>query len=318
VTGGRAALPIGLVGCGNWGRYILRDLVSLGCEVSVVAPSPASRVHAQQYGAARIAERIDQLPSSLAGVVVATPTVTHAEVVEELLPRAVPVFVEKPLTADVASARRIADAAGERVFVMDKWRYHPGVEMLREIAHEGELGPVEALRAVRVDWGNPHADVDAIWILAPHDLSIAHEILGHVPEPVAAHALVSSGRPSELIGVLGTRPRVVLEVSARQPERRRVLTLQCRDGAAVLGDAYADAVVIRRGAGDASDGGEERRPISSAMPLLRELEAFVGYLNGGPPPRGSAHTGAEIVAAIERLRALAGLPPGSGARRQSG
>jgi predicted dehydrogenase len=314
VTASAAQLPIGLVGCGNWGRHILRDLVSLGCEVSVVAPSSASRAYAEQYGAARIVEQLDALPTSLAGLVVATPTITHAEVVEALLPRGVPVFVEKPLTADAASAHRIADAAGDRVFVMDKWRYHPGVEALREIADRSELGPVEALRAVRVDWGNPHADVDAIWILAPHDLSIAHEVLGHVPEPVAAHALVNAGRPTELIGVLGTRPRVVLEVSARQPERRRVLTLQCRDGAAVLGDAYADALVIRRGADDSPGGVEERRPISKAMPLLRELEAFVGHLRGGPPPRGSARTGAEIVAAIERLRALAGLPAGSPAQ----
>jgi predicted dehydrogenase len=302
---------IGLVGCGHWGRHILRDLVSLGCEVSVVAPSPQSHANAREHGAARIADRIDQLPGVLAGIVVATPTITHAEVVEALLPRGVPLFVEKPLTADPASAQRIADAAGDRVFVMDKWRYHPGVELLREIAHKEELGPVEGLRAVRVDWGNPHADVDAIWILAPHDLSIAHEILGYVPEPVSAHALVTGGRPTELIGVLGTRPRVVIEVSARQPERRRVLTLQCRDGAAVLGDAYADAVVIRRGSDDSPGGDEERRSISRAMPLLRELEAFVGHLRGGPPPRGSAHTGAEIVAAIGKLRALAGLPAGS-------
>jgi predicted dehydrogenase len=302
---GAARLPIGLVGCGNWGRHILRDLVSLGCEVSVVAPSAASRGFAEQFGAVRIVDRIDALPASLAGLVVATPTITHAQVVEALLPRGVPMFVEKPLTADAASARRIADAAGERVFVMDKWRYHPGVELLREIAQKGELGPVEGLRALRVDWGHSHSDVDAIWILAPHDLSIAHEILGYVPEPVAAHALVSDGRASELIGVLGAHPRVVIEVSARQPERRRVVTLQCRDGAAVLGDAYADAVVLRRG------GEQERRAISDAMPLLRELEAFVAHLCGGPPPRGSARTGAEIVAAIERLRALAGISPDS-------
>jgi predicted dehydrogenase len=305
---GTSRLPIGLVGCGRWGRHILRDLVSLGCEVSVVAPSPESRAHARERGAARIVEHLDALPDALAGLVVATPTVTHAEVVEALLPRGVPIFVEKPLTADVASARRIACAAGERVFVMEKWRYHPGVEALREIAQGGELGPVEGLRAVRVDWGNPHSDVDAIWILAPHDLSIAHEVLGYLPEPVAAHVLPGEGRPAELIGVLGKRPRVVIEVSARQPERRRVLTLQCRDGAAVLGDAYADALVIRRGAGD--EGAVERRSISQAMPLLRELEAFVDHLRGGPPPRGSARVGAEIVAAIARLRELAGLPAG--------
>jgi len=306
---GSGRLPVGLVGCGAWGRHILRDLVSLGCEVSVVARSEASRERARERGATRLFHSADALPHDLAGIVVATPTVTHADVVEALLPRGVPLYVEKPLSADAESAQRIADAAGERVFVMDKWRYHRGIEALREIARSGELGPVEGVRSVRVGWGNPHEDVDAIWILAPHDLAIAHEILGHLPEPLSAYATSSGGVPQELIGVLGPAPRLVLEVGARQPDRRRAITLQCRDGAAVLGDAYADALVVRRGSPDTGgDGPEERRPFADEMPLYRELEDFVAHLRGGPPPRGDAKAGAAIVAAIARLRELAGLP----------
>ena len=75
--------------------------------------------------AAEIVGSVDELPE-VEGIVVATPTSTHAEVVEEALGLGVPVFVEKPLTDDAAAAERLASAAEDRLFVMDKWRYHSG------------------------------------------------------------------------------------------------------------------------------------------------------------------------------------------------
>ena len=176
---------VGLVGCGSWGRYILRDLLSLGCSVSVVARSPESRARAE--GADTIAGSVAELPE-VDGIAIATPTTTHATVIEQALERGVPVFVEKPLTNDPAAADRLAAAAGERLFVMDKWRYHPGVELLRDLARDGSLGAVRGLLTTRIGWGNPHDDVDAAWVLAPHDLSIALEILGELPEARAAVA----------------------------------------------------------------------------------------------------------------------------------
>jgi len=70
----------------------------------------------------------------VAGVVVATPTSTHAAVVAETLALGVPMFVEKPLTDDPESATTLAERAGNRLFVMDKWRYHPGIEALAAMA----------------------------------------------------------------------------------------------------------------------------------------------------------------------------------------
>src|SRR5687767_6539437 len=175
-------LQVGLIGCGQWGRHILRDLLSLDCDVTVVGGSEVGRQNAREGGATRIVEHVDQLPQ-VSGLVVATPASTHAAVIESLLHRNVPIFTEKPLTADRESARRLAQQAPERLFVMDKWRYHAGVEMLRDIARTEELGPVLGLRTTRVQWGNPHADVDASWVLMPHDLSIALEVFGKIPKP---------------------------------------------------------------------------------------------------------------------------------------
>jgi predicted dehydrogenase len=298
-------IQVGLVGCGRWGRHILRDLRSLGAEVSVCVPSEEGRARARDLGAVSVHARPEDLPEA-AGYVVASPTVTHAAVVEALIPRGRPIYVEKPLTVETASAERILRAAPNQVFCMDKWRWHPGIEMLRDLARGGALGELRALRSFRLGWGNPHADVDAIWILIPHDLSITLEVLGTLPPAVAAFT-AAPGRADGLLAVLEAPdgPRVTLEVSAEHPVSRRALTVIGSTGSAQLGDSYDDAVLIRR-PGD--DGRGEKIQVSTEFPLLRELRGFMEHLAGGPPPRSSAADASEGVRRIAELRALAGLP----------
>ena len=302
-------LTVGLVGCGRWGRHVLRDLRTLGCRVVVAARSDESRANAHAGGAEAVVPTAEALPD-VAGVVVASPTVTHADVIEALLPRGVPVFTEKPMTADADRAEALATAAPDRLFVMDKWRYHPGVEALAGIAASGELGRPLGLRTTRTQWGNPHADVDALWILAPHDLAIMLEVLGDLPAPRAAVATHTAGRVTDFVGLLGDDPWGAFEISGRTPGYRREVRLHLEGGVAVLDDGYADAVfVYRDGPAEGLAGpAPERRPVPTDLPLLRELRAFVGHLRGWPPPKSSAADGARIVRAVADLRRLAGLP----------
>jgi predicted dehydrogenase len=241
--------------------------------------------------------------------VVATPTATHAEVTEELIPRGLPIYVEKPLTSDVAAAARLVELAPDRLFVMHKWRYHPGIELLGEIARSQELGRIVGLRTVRVGWGNPHPDVDGVWILVPHDLSIALEILGEIPEPRSAVVEVVAGSWAGLVGLLGDDPWFALECSTAHPVRRREIRLICSDGVAMVHDPYADHIVVTRGDPNEGTRKEERRPISTEFPLLRELRAFLEYLDGGPPPKSNAEEALADVATVDRLRRLASLQP---------
>jgi len=299
-------MVVGLVGCGGWGRHILRDLVALGCEVPVVARSEESRARAEEGGAAAIVADVASLPR-LDGVVVATPTASHAETLEEVLPLGAPVFCEKPLTDNPESAARLAEHAPDRLFVMDKWRYHPGVAELAVIARERRLGTVAGLRTVRVGWGNPHPDVDMVWILAPHDLSIALEVLGALPRAEAAAAQWLGEEATHLTALLrGDRWWHALEVSARSAERIRRIELHCDGGVAALADGWDEHVTVFR---DGPDGPvEERIETPGELPLLAELRAFVEHLDGGPPPRSSAAEGAATVATIADLRRLAGEP----------
>jgi len=302
-NGGSARPRVGLIGCGRWGRHILRDLRSLGCEVPVLARSQASRERAAEGGATEIVAEVASL-RELDGVVVATPTSTHAEVVEEALGLGVPVYVEKPLTAAVASARRLAAAAPERLFVMDKWRYHPGVRELARIARSRELGEVVGFHSRRVTLGHRYSDIDTVWIHTPHDLAIALELLGEVPAPRAAVPEMVGGELAGMTAVFGEAPWAVIEVSTLAPAHRRELRLVCEGGVAQLDGGYADAVVVgRAGAIDADS--VERRPLQGELPLLAELRAFVEHLRGGPPPLSSAAEGVAIVEAVERTIEIA-------------
>jgi predicted dehydrogenase len=269
----------------------------------VVARSRESIARAEEGGAAAIVGDSDAL-RNLDALVVATPTSTHAAVLEEVLERGVPVFCEKPLTDDPEAAERLAAHAPDTLFVMDKWRYHPGVIELAAIARERRLGPVSGLRTVRVGWGNPHDDADPVWVLAPHDLAIGYEILGAFGEPEAAVGQWHDGGAVHLSGVLrGDGWWQTLEVSGRAAERKRTVELYCDEGVAVLGDGWDEHVTVYRDGPDSVV--EERIETPGELPLLAELRAFVDHVRGGPPPRSSAAEGAAVVSAIAQLRALA-------------
>ena len=298
-------MRIGLVGCGSWGQYILRDLRVLGAEVMVVARSPESRATAQTGGAVSIHGDVRDLPPA-DGYVVATTTSTHADIVEALLPTGRPIFVEKPLCDDPARARSIADRAGERVFSMDKWRYHGGVLKLADLHAQGFLGKTLHLQSWRLGWHSHDKTSDSIWHLMPHDLSITLEILGHLPRVRQASGYTAFGVHSEAMALLqdDSGPSVGLHVSGCHPITRRSVLLVGSEGSAQFGGSYDDRIQVRW-----QDGRTEDIAIATDMPLLAELRVFLDHIRGGPAPKSPAPEAAAIVRHIADIRAMAGLAP---------
>lgn len=293
---------IGLVGVGNWGKLILRDLVSLGCEVHAVAVSKSSVSNAQEFGAASIVSSISELPELDAAV--AAPIVTrHAEVVLALgEAQPGPIFCEKPLTADSAEADRLVEALGERLFVMDKWRYQAGVLELARLASSGELGDLQSISLRRVATRNPHPDVNTVWTHMPHDLSIALEILGEIPPVTHAVEEVVNDQVHGLRATLGTDPWVAVEISDGAAESHREIRVVGSSGIAILAGGWSEEVIVRRF--DGQD--DELISAKGELPLLAELRAFVEHVDGGAAPRSSAAEGALVVRRIEEALALAG------------
>lgn len=301
-------IRVGLLGCGHWGKLILRDLVLLGCKVDVVAPGPESVRNSITYGANRIVATIADLDKALDGYVVAVPTAHHAHVVEDLLDRQRPIFVEKPLTNDPVAAAHLAQTAGKHLFVMDKWRYHPGINMIYDLVRSKELGELQSLQLRRLQWGESHRDVDPVWTLLPHDLSIVLHLLGHIPAPCFAVGLHREGWMSGITAHLEGPVQISIEVSVRSMRRERMLSAIFSEGAAMMSDPMADHILIQRGTGEETKTLPiEQRQIYTTLPLFLELQTFVEHLRGGPAPMSSAVDGALIVERIAQCRELVGI-----------
>jgi len=301
-------MRIGLVGCGRWGRLILRDLRAGGAEVHVAARGAESQARAAEGCAASIVSDAVDLPL-MDGYVVASPTITHASVLETLVETGKPLFVEKPMTNDPRLARRLVEVAGDRIFVMDKWRYHPVVEAMREEIAAGNIGEVLAIHCIRQGWSNPHSDVSGLWILAPHDLSIVLHLTGRLPPLVAAFPAAPGRADLGVTARLGGEgfPNVMLDVGIASPEHRRRCQVIGARGCLELRDGYEERMFARDGAPGDPAAVERVRMTSAAMPLKAEIDRFLAFVAGtGPAPMSSAAEGLLIVERLAEIEAMIG------------
>jgi len=294
-------MEIGLIGCGAWGRKILCELRKLDCRVVVFDPSERARRAAIEHGA--ITAR-SQLAGKADGWIIASPASTHASMLAQLADSESPIFVEKPFTTDLASARRYG--GNPRIFVMHIWRYHPAIQFLASLVRDGRIGQVKLVRSTRTNWTSPRTDVDPVWTLAPHDLSLAVEILGEIPRPKAALSERHQGRPVGLIGICGADPALVFEVSSRFADKRRELRIHGTDGVLSWRDEQP-WVELHKGNRSSPQCATEKIPFSGESALRTELRTFVEYLRGGPPPPTTAREGAAVVEALLELRRMAGI-----------
>jgi predicted dehydrogenase len=187
-------IRFGVIGYGYWGPNIVRNLDALE-ETKVLAvcdKSPASRrrvqkAHPHVHVTADLAEVMTN--PEIDAIAVVTPVWTHYELAKAALEHGKHVFVEKPFTSSAAQAEELVELAARKnlkIMVDHTFLFTGAVRKIKQVLHDGTLGKLYYYDSTRVNLGLFQHDVNVIWDLAPHDLSIIDYLIQETPEAVVA------------------------------------------------------------------------------------------------------------------------------------
>ena len=190
----RGSVGVGVIGYGYWGPNLVRNFANIeGAEVVAVSdlgPEKLSLVKRQRPGIVTTTDYRDVLKDSrIDAVAIATPVHTHYDLALEALRSGKHVFLEKPMAETSDQVRRLIEEADRRNLVLmvdHTFLYTPAVQKIRELIAEGTLGDVYYYDSIRASLGLFQSDVNVIWDLAVHDISIIQYILTEDPVAVSA------------------------------------------------------------------------------------------------------------------------------------
>ena len=204
---------IAIVGYGYWGPKLTRNFLQNGSfgSVSICEEDPArlERGAKENPGALKIRRFADLLADpQVTAVALATPVASHYPLALAALEAGKHVLVEKPLATSSAEAERLVAVAkaGKRVLMVDHtFVYHPAIQRIRSLIRSGELGRLTYIDSTRINLGLFQHDVNVLWDLAVHDISIVNLLTDERPSTVQAIGAAHPPGPVASIGVLTLR-----------------------------------------------------------------------------------------------------------------
>jgi len=292
---------LAVLGCGYWGSNHIRTLKGLG---ALHAVSDVNRARAEGFASEQdcLAIEPDALFSrdDVDAIVMALPPQFHARMAIRAVEAGKDVLVEKPVALTVPDAERAvaaARAAGRIFMVGHVLRFHPAFEKLKSLVDGGELGEVRYIHSHRLGLGKFHTENDALWDLAPHDLSMILAITGTEPIEVRGEGAALLDHLSDFAHLHMLFPnglRGHLFASRLNPYRERRLTVVGDKAMAVFDDVepwerklavYRHAVWQDSGHWAFTANEPTYVPVEQGMPLTRELEHFLDCIRTRNEPR---------------------------------
>jgi UDP-2-acetamido-3-amino-2,3-dideoxy-glucuronate N-acetyltransferase len=189
---GSAQVPrIGVVGCGYWGKNLVRNFHELGALAAICDVSEQNLAEMRRAYSVPALQDVEAMLAmdDIAAVVVAAPAARHFEIAKKALLCDKDVFVEKPLALHVEEGVELVNLAQKRsriLMVGHLLHYHPAISVLREMLASGELGRIEYISSSRLNFGKLRTEEDILWSFAPHDISAILHLLGEMPSTVTA------------------------------------------------------------------------------------------------------------------------------------
>lgn len=199
-----------VVGLGYWGPNLIRNLHAvLGSNLRACCDiDPArARTMARHYPGIQVAHdpRAVFTDPNIDAVAIATPVSTHYRLAKAAIMAGKSVLLEKPMAASLEQAEELVDLARRRgvVLMVDHtFLFSPAVRKVKELVDAGHLGDLLYIDSVRINLGVFHRDINVVWDLAPHDLSIVDHLIGRPPRSLAVFGATHTGNGMENIAYL--------------------------------------------------------------------------------------------------------------------
>ena len=312
---------VAVVGCGYWGRNLVRNFHALGSLGAVADPMPAGRQAAAQLAPG--SDISDDIASvirrpDIDAIVLATPAGTHCELGLQALAAGKDLFVEKPMAMSLDDARRLVELAARKQRILQVGHvleYHPATAVLRKWIESGRLGRICLLHSRRLNLGRVRTEEDALWNVAPHDFALMLRVTGRLPGEVSCFASYSLGTPRAdfAIALLRFAGGVDAHVFAGwlHPTKEQRLVVVGDRGVAVFDDAlpleqkltlFDQRVDFASGVPEILKGPVHAEPLPPDEPLRLECAAFLDSIIRRRAPLTDGQSGLRVMAVLEACR----------------
>ena len=311
---------IAVLGCGYWGKNLVRNFAQLNALGMVCEPSREGRKVAVEIAPDVHVSAVleDALrDENIQGVVIATPAETHHSIVISALRAGKHVFVEKPLALTIAEGREMREEAikaNKILMVGHLLQYHPYICKMLEMIKSGSIGKLQYITSNRLNLGKIRREENALWSFAPHDLSVILAIAGdQFPEQVrcVGGAWLTSGIADTTLTTLrfndGLRAHVY--VSWLNPFKEQKLTVVGSGGMIVIDDTrpWNEKMVYYKNPIHWTNGQVptpsklvgEFIVIAESEPLREECLHFLQCISSGEKPRTDATEGLRVLAVLQ-------------------
>ena len=308
---------IGLIGLGYWGKNILRNLHELGvlhtaCDAEQYIISERKETFQDVNYSTNFNDVLKE--PDIKAVVIATPAVTHYELVKQALLVGKDVFVEKPLALTIKEGKELVDLAEEEnriLMVGHILQYHPAVIRLKELISSGELGKIQYIYSNRLNIGKLRTEENILWSFAPHDMSVILMLLDE--EPIRVSALggdyLNSGICDITMTTMEFRNGVKghIFVSWLHPYKEQKLIVVGSKAMAAFDDMSEEKLFIYPHKIEWKNGkipiahkaDYEAVPIEKGEPLKQELTHFVECVLERKRPRTDGREGLKVLKILE-------------------
>jgi UDP-2-acetamido-3-amino-2,3-dideoxy-glucuronate N-acetyltransferase len=303
---------VGVIGCGFWGRNLVRNFHSLGSLKAVCDVDPLRLQELRDTYSVAATNRVDDLlaMSDVEAVAIAAPAAQHFDLAKRAMLAGKDVFVEKPLALQCDQGEellKLSRKLGRILMVGHLLHYHPAMIELRRLIHAGELGKIEYISSSRLNLGKLRTEEDILWSFAPHDISAILYLLDENPTQVAAQGASYLNHPISDVTLtilnFGSGVKAHIFVSWLHPFKEQKLVVVGDRKMAVFDDTQKERKLVlfphridwvnrvpvaRRAEGEVVE-------ISNDEPLQMECQHFLECVRDHATPRTDGENGLRVL-----------------------